>query len=117
MCHFTQLGERKPIDDLCNHGVIRTDIEYRDIGVDTRDARDSGKRVAAVGDQFAFARLGQKLHHYEHPLCTYCKIHCAAHGGYSVRSSGMPVGEVAVHRDLESSKHADIDVAATDHGE
>src|SRR5438270_476969 len=79
----------------------RGHVEVRDVRVDAVHAPHPGERISTVLDDLALALLGLQIHHHIHVLGADREIHRAANGGNRIRSSRMPVGEVAGDRDLK----------------
>jgi len=55
------------------------------------------------------------LHHHEHPFRPDGEIHRAADSRDRVGRAGVPVGEIAVGRDLKAAEHADVEMSAAHH--
>src|SRR2546423_15715453 len=57
------------------------------------------------------------LHDHPYRARTGSEIHGAAHQRSLVREPHVPVGEIAIGRDLERAKNGYVDMTTADHGE
>ena len=113
-----QLLKRRTVPSPGLDGRVGGDVEDAVVGVDAADAAQPGQRVGALAARsleepsFANSVIITKT-----SLAPMAEVHRPADGGDRVRRARVPVGEVAVHRDLEGAEHADVEMAAAHHRE
>ena len=114
---FACSSSRLIVDHLAHHEALRRHVDHRQIRVDPADAFHRRQRQRALFQQPRRALARHMLHDDAHLARAGGEIHRAADQRAAVGHAHVPVGEIAVRRDLERAEDRHVDMPAADHRE